>query len=537
MQGSTPTRFEGGKFCALCRQIFDIHDDIERCPIDSSLLTVIRRTPFDGSPVGQYFQIVELLGCGGWAVVYKAKQLFQNRTVAVKLLHSHLLTRPDLADRFAREAAIVSRLTHPNVISTVDYGALASGVPYLIMEYLPGVNLDELLKKKGRLSFSEVHQILNQVCAGLGAAHESKIVHRDIKPSNIRIANADRQAIIVKVMDFGLAKVIEESGLSANKLTLTGFTIGTPDYMSPEMCKGEQVDQRTDIYSLGCVMYEMLAGQPPIKGTNAFETMQKHLNHVPASFESIGVLVAPAVQSVVMKALAKNPEDRFSSVAEFSDALDRCRSEGEALAGAVTARRNVPPNDPVGAAVFSGLDQLRHWLQALKAAKPTAGNALPADAAVRVEPQGGQSQEPGEDETLALLLEFEDTIVPPSIFEETGPLHSPMVDPVDITQLESTYGAETTSELLNVFISTAERLLELMEDARQKKRAMALHLLARQLKAAASAIGAAEITRLSVSMEVATAQSDFLQIRIVHEGLKLSVKKLAQFIEQRPVAD
>ena len=322
-QRTAGTIFEGGKYCGLCRRIFDIRSDVERCSNDGSTLSTVRRSPFEGSEVERQFQIVELLGCGGWGLVFKARQVSLDRFVAVKTLHSHLLSRPDLADRFRREAALVSRLSHPNIISTIDYGVLPSGAPYLIMEYLPGLNLDELLESEGRrLSFDEVAQIVDQVCDGLSAAHAQKIIHRDIKPSNIRVSNFGSKNLIVKVMDFGLAKIVEDEGLNAGKLTLTGCTIGTPDYMSPE---------RSDIYSLGCVTYELLTGVPAIHGCNAFDTMQKHLNEMPASFESHGLVLPPAVQSVVMKAMAKAAEDRYSSAAQLREALDSCRGSSVAL--------------------------------------------------------------------------------------------------------------------------------------------------------------------------------------------------------------
>ncbi|HEY9790759.1 MAG TPA: serine/threonine-protein kinase, partial [Candidatus Obscuribacterales bacterium] len=324
MNSGIQTRFDGGKFCAACRKVFDVRDQAERCPSDGSQLTIIRKDPFRDSTLHSRFQILELLGCGGWAVVFKAKQVSLNRPVAVKMLHSHLLVRPDTGERFNREAALAGRLTHPNIVGTIDYGTLPSGIPYLIMEYLSGCNLDELLEKKGRFSIDEAYPILRQICDGLSAAHAQKIIHRDIKPSNIHIANFDTGAPIVKVMDFGLAKITEESGLTSSKLTMTGSTFGTPAYMSPELCKGDPVDERSDIYSLGCVMYELLTGHMPIDGCNAFEVMHRHLTVTPASFESHGVNVSPVVQAIAMKALAKKPSERFQSVSEFKDALDGC---------------------------------------------------------------------------------------------------------------------------------------------------------------------------------------------------------------------
>lgn len=300
--------------------------------------------PFEGTEIAGNFELLELLGLGGWGVVYKARQVGLDRIVALKMLHRGLSVDSDISKRFTREAEVVSQLHHPNIAELIDYGILPGGEPYMIMEYLQGVDLIQLLSERTRLPFREAYPVLRQLCDALGAAHAKHIIHRDIKASNIRIIDFGKKTMTAKLLDFGLACWSADSMTNPTRLTQDGTTIGTPSYMSPEQCRGSAVDERSDIYALGCIMYEMLTGTLPFVAPNAFETMHGHIYREPPSIESHGVLVSPAVQQVVMTALAKDPAQRFQSVGELKRALDQCYADTGQLSGWLAfGLRHFPP--------------------------------------------------------------------------------------------------------------------------------------------------------------------------------------------------
>jgi serine/threonine protein kinase/HPt (histidine-containing phosphotransfer) domain-containing protein len=319
--------------------VFDRELPIKHCPVDGDDLTAVKNY-FPNGKIGESFIVSQLIGCGTFGLVFRATQTSLKRTVAIKLLHRHLLERTDVSSRFMREAAIISQLKHPNITSVVDYGVLATGEPYLIMEFLSGISLVHLLRQKGLLTFAEAYPIIGQLCAGLSAAHAQSIIHRDIKPSNIFILNCGEPDQLVKLVDFGLAKVVDDTSSAARKLTESGISLGTPQYMSPEACRGAASDERSDIYALGCVMYEMLTGSPVVAGGNALETMNKHINQAPVGFECFGVMVPQAVQQVVRKTLAKEPSERFQTIGELKSALEKC--------AAICARHEARDNDRSG---------------------------------------------------------------------------------------------------------------------------------------------------------------------------------------------
>jgi diguanylate cyclase (GGDEF)-like protein len=322
------TPFTGGKVCATCGLILSGTKGPTHCPDDQSTLTVIEANPFGDSEVGKQYQIISLLGRGGWGLVFKGKQVSLDRYVAVKMLHTHLLSDPETASRFKREAALVSKLNHQNITTVYDFGILPNQQPYLVMEYLPGTNLEEVLKKQGKLSFEETLPILLQICDGLQAAHERKIVHRDMKPSNVRLVETNSGRTSVKIMDFGLARLSDQYNGSPNRLTRTGQTIGTPAYMSPEQCTGDPLDQRSDIYAVGCLMYEMLSGAPAAVGTSMYEIMHSHVHAKKASLSSHGVQVPPGIEEIVQKAMARDPAGRYSNASELKKALEKYKSQG-----------------------------------------------------------------------------------------------------------------------------------------------------------------------------------------------------------------
>lgn len=276
------------------------------------------RDPLVGTNLGDRFYIEEVLGSGGMSVVYKAKQLAVNRHVAIKTIRVQLDAKPVYRERFEREISSLCALSHPNVVTVYDCIIGEDGQPYVVMDYLRGRSLETLIEADGPLPVDRFARISMQVCSAMDHAHKRGIIHRDLKPGNIVLM--DDEMDFVKVVDFGLAKLSEDN----RKLTQSGELWGSPPYMSPEQCMGESGDERSDIYALGCVMYEMLTGKDPFwYATTIFELIQRHVNTVPASFAEVNpaAVVPYAVESVIFQAMEKNPVSRFNSALELRDAL------------------------------------------------------------------------------------------------------------------------------------------------------------------------------------------------------------------------
>lgn len=255
-----------------------------------------------------------VIGTGGMAAVYKARHRITGKIVAIKVLHEQ--TRSHL-ERFRQEACAISNLSDVNVVGIYDFD-IDDEAAYLIMEYVEGEPLSSILKREGQLSEQRFVQIFSQAFRGLQHAHKSGIVHRDLKPSNILISQKDGRDL-VKIVDFGIAKVIE--GDDVLQLTQTGELLGTPLYMSPEQSMGKQVDPLSDIYSMGCVMYESISGRPPITGQNFLEVVHRRLNDKPKSFEQLGLTVSPHLQEVIFRCLAPDATDRYQSAVDVAQEL------------------------------------------------------------------------------------------------------------------------------------------------------------------------------------------------------------------------
>ena len=273
-----------------------------------------------GQSLGRY-HILEQLGEGGMAIVYKAYDTRLETEVAVKVIRTDKFTPEALArtlKRFESEAKDMARLTHPNIVKVTDYGEF-EGQPYLVMPYLPGGNLKQYLRDHGRLSWHEAVRILIPIAQALGFAHRYGVIHRDIKPANILLTQ-DGQPMLT---DFGVAKVVEEE--ATHDLTGSGVGVGTPEYMAPEQT-GRNFDQRVDIYALGIVFYELVTGRRPYEGDTPLAVLLKQVNE-PLPRPRQFVLDLPvAVEKVIIKALAKKPEDRYRNMDEFATAMERLSS-------------------------------------------------------------------------------------------------------------------------------------------------------------------------------------------------------------------
>ncbi|MEM7135582.1 MAG: protein kinase [Myxococcota bacterium] len=278
-----------------------------------------------GKEVAGQFRIVEKIGKGGMGAVYRAEQPDMNRNVAIKILHSRYLSRSDLVSRFRREARAMSQLSHPNTARVFLYGQLDDGACYFVMEHLVGSNLAQRVRAEGAMSPERAVRIMVQVCGALEEAHQAGIVHRDLKPENIFITTQGGITDFPKVLDFGLAKVTERQMRPGSMvLTQQGMVFGTPEFMSPEQAHGKTLDARSDIYSLGIILYELLTGKLPFDAKQPIEFIDLHVNAPPMPLEERrpDIDYPPGLEGAVMKALEKAPEDRYASAAEFAMALE-----------------------------------------------------------------------------------------------------------------------------------------------------------------------------------------------------------------------
>jgi serine/threonine protein kinase len=277
-----------------------------------------------GSVLADKYQLIERIGKGGMGVVYRGVHLLMDREVAIKVVHARYAQQdPSCLDRFKLEAKATSALSHPNVMAVFDFGITDTGTAYLVMDYLRGESLDQILKREGELHPLRALRIFRQACGALAHAHSKGVIHRDLKPSNIMLVDEHDESDVVKIVDFGIAKLLPGARGNSQQLTDTGQIFGSPLYMSPEQCMGNSQDGRSDIYSLGCLMYEALAGIPPITGDNVLAVVYKHLNEIPVS---MGVLarqkVPDELEEIVAKALEKHPDSRYQSMADLKKILD-----------------------------------------------------------------------------------------------------------------------------------------------------------------------------------------------------------------------
>lgn len=279
------------------------------------------------------YEFIEVLGTGGNGVIYKARHITLDKIVAIKLLHE-FSGDPTTLMRFQREAKAASSLTHPNVITVFDFGIHNGTQPYMVMDYVQGDTLADILKAQGPTSIEMILDVMEPVAGALAHAHKKGILHRDLKPSNIMIVKDGFENGFVKLLDFGLAKLINADDLVS--LSASGVAIGSPAYMSPEQATAHGVDHRSDLYSLGCVIFEMLIGRPPLLGDSPTETLVNRLHGiVPTLAEASGKKFAPDIEYLVARLLQREQHERFQSAVELLSALSsirkRLNSQREAL--------------------------------------------------------------------------------------------------------------------------------------------------------------------------------------------------------------
>lgn len=317
---------EGIKTCSECG--LELVGENAVCACDSSLPSKMRNSgpskdPLIGTILNNTYQIQDVVGRGGMGSVYRARDVLMERTVAIKMLHHHLVQDQASIQRFQQEARAASAINHPNVITAYDFGISETGQPYLIMDFLQGKSLSSTIDESRGLEYSRAVHIFAQTCDALHVAHAKGVIHRDLKPSNIMIVQNRDDPDFVKIVDFGIAKLLPSSGKQSQNLTQTGELFGSPLYMSPEQFLGKNLDERTDIYAMGCVMYEALIGRPPFSGEHVLETMHKHIHEPPAKFAVArpDLKIPAKLEAIVMRSLEKEPDARYQSMAELRDAI------------------------------------------------------------------------------------------------------------------------------------------------------------------------------------------------------------------------
>jgi serine/threonine protein kinase/formylglycine-generating enzyme required for sulfatase activity len=308
------------KLCPACKR--ELKADLVSCPFDGQIL--IESVPADkliNTLLDDKYRLDEKVGEGGMGTVYRATHVQMEHTVAVKVLHPEQSSDQIAVERFRREARAAAQIRHPNAVAVTDFGVTKdSGIAYLVMEFLEGGDLRAKIKREKQLAYEDAFLIMSQACSAVDAAHEKGIIHRDLKPDNIWLLQSRDGAPHVKVLDFGIAKL--KTSPDANKLTQKGMIVGTPYYMSPEQCRGEELDARSDIYSLGIILYEMLGGKVPFEGDTPLAVVVKHNNDEPQSLRFLRPDCPEEIERVVMRALSKKKQDRQSSAMQLSQELE-----------------------------------------------------------------------------------------------------------------------------------------------------------------------------------------------------------------------
>lgn len=349
------------KVCLECNRQFT--GIVCACPHDGSPLVKVMQDPLVGTTLAGKYEILSVVGHGGMGVVYKARDALMERFVAIKMLKAQLISDSMSVKRFHQEGRAASRINHPHVITVHEFAISPSGQPFIVMDFLEGTSLAQVIKNDGQVGVERTVKILAQACDALNHAHRHGVVHRDLKPSNIVLINYDGEKDFVKVVDFGVAKLITGAGQDLQRLTQAGEVCGSPVYMSPEQCQGDELDPRSDIYSMGVVIYETLTGKLPLIGQTMVETMSKHITDTAPPFNEArpDLYIPERLEAVVFKALSKEQNARHNSMAQLKQDLELAIPKP----GRSQVLRSIPPE--TGSTSGSSKDQQKPSRTLLKA--------------------------------------------------------------------------------------------------------------------------------------------------------------------------
>ncbi len=371
---------------------------------------------FKGQVIASRYRVERLLGKGGFGAVFEATNLSMDQPIALKFLHASHLESEEQQKRFEREARNTSKLRHPNCIQIFDFGKTEDGDMFMAMELLDGKPLTDLTRGKKSVDSDRVCNIGIQIAKALSAAHDIGLVHRDLKPDNVFVLDLSGEEF-VKVLDFGISKAFT-TGQDDQELTKTGVVIGTPIYMSPEQCDGtKKVGPASDLYSLGVMLYKLLAGVPPFKHDSTVRVLMDHISTPPARFQEKveGLKVSPALEAVILRLLAKDPSDRYASSQDLVKALEEARKNPDVVAAPAPSETKVmdAPLASIPAASASPEDvTVALDTSAAASASPedatvaldtsAAASASPEDVTVALDTSAAAASEPSEDATVAL---------------------------------------------------------------------------------------------------------------------------------------
>jgi hypothetical protein len=362
------------KICPQCGNEYET--SARFCPSDGTSLRPKGSDSLIGRVMAERYHILKRIGEGGMGRVYLGEHVKMNRQCAIKVMSPALLNDHESAARFAREASNAARIIHPNVAAVFDYGE-SEGLVYLVMEYVEGEPLARILAREAPLSVERALDLARQIADGLGAAHELGIVHRDLKPDNILVSRNKAGKEVAKVVDFGIAKAIQEN--AGDALTRTGLVIGTPEFMSPEQLLGDPIDARSDLYAMGCIMHLMLTASPPFSAATREQMIKRRLSEEAPHIQHLDPGLPDSLDRVVNRLLARTPADRYGSAVEVRDALAGThvrRSDVEGLARASVMTPRSAPTQAFETAALAPTEQTE------QARRPRRRQAVMAAAVV-----------------------------------------------------------------------------------------------------------------------------------------------------------